>query len=448
MVNVRFAPSPTGLLHIGNIRAALFNWLHAHQTGGKFMLRLDDTDKERSTDAFAAAIERDLKWLGLQWDRFDTQSSRFNRYNQVLEELKAKGRAYPCFETQEELGLKRKVQLAAGKPPVYDRAALQLSKDDIQKLLDAGKKPYWRFRLEDRDTEWQDIIQGHKIFPAHSVSDPVLVRDDGIPLYTYCSVVDDVDHGTTHIIRGEDHVTNTSVQIQIWQAITTTPPPQFAHFPLLVSADGTEMSKRLGTLSIASLRDEMGLEPMAILSLLGRLGTSDAITPELTLEAMVGSFSLEKISRSTAKFDMNDILKLNSQILHATPYAGVASRLHALIGRDVGEAFWHVVRANIGTLSEAKQWWNVVYGDVTPVANDHDKDFLSSALALLPATPWDETTWANWTNALKVKTDRKGKDLFLPLRLALTAAEHGPDMKHLLPLMAAEKARARLARAV
>ena len=290
--HVRIAPSPTGLLHIGNIRAALFNWLFAKRHGGTFMLRMDDTDRARSTEEFAQAIERDLSWLGLKWDRFARQSDRLDRYNEVLEKLKKDGRAYPCFETQAELDLKRKTQLGRGLPPVYDRAALKLSEAERAALIASGKKPHWRFKLEAGDVAWDDLVQGAKRFPAASLSDPVLVREDGVPLYTFCSVVDDADFGVSHVIRGEDHVTNTAVQIQIWQAVSDKPPPVFAHFPLIVSASGIEMSKRLGTLSIASLREEMGLEPMAITSLLARLGTSDPIIPRLTLAEIAEDFSI------------------------------------------------------------------------------------------------------------------------------------------------------------
>ncbi|HEU0118661.1 MAG TPA: glutamate--tRNA ligase, partial [Alphaproteobacteria bacterium] len=285
-VNVRIAPSPTGLLHIGNIRAALFNYLFAKKLGGTFMLRLDDTDRTRSTQAFADAIERDLKWLGLQWDSFGRQSDRLARYSEVLEKLKTIGRVYPCFETQAELDLKRKTQLGRGLPPVYDRAALKLSEADRAALIAQGKKPHWRFKLDAGDVSWDDLVQGKKTFPSSAISDPVLVREDGVPLYTYCSVVDDADMDVTHIIRGEDHVTNTAVQIQIWKAVTTKAVPVFAHFPLIVSASGVEMSKRLGTLSIQSMRDEMEIEPMAINALLAKLGTSDAIAPRLTLSEL------------------------------------------------------------------------------------------------------------------------------------------------------------------
>lgn len=430
---VRIAPSPTGLLHIGNIRAALFNWLFARRNGGRFMLRLDDTDRERSTEAFEKAIIRDLTWLGLSWDSFARQSDRLQRYDDVLETLKAAGRVYPCFETQAELDLKRKIQLGRGLPPVYDRAALKLTEAEKAKLIAEGRKPHWRFRLDPGDVEWNDSVQGQKCFPSSSLSDPVLVREDGVPLYTYCSVVDDADFGITHIIRGEDHVTNTAVQIQIWKAISSLPPPHFAHFPLIVSANGVEMSKRLGTLSIASMRDETGIEPMAINALLAKLGTSDPIAPRLTLQELVDEFDLGKISRATPKFDMDELVGLNAKILHHTPFAAAKPHLDKIGLTDADEPFWNAVRANLTRVDDAKIWWNVVKGPVSPSISS--PDFLQAAAALLPPAPWDESTWSRWTDAVKGSTGRKGKELFMPLRLALTGHDHGPEMKILLPMI-------------
>lgn len=440
-VVTRFAPSPTGLLHIGNIRAALFNYLFAHKTGGTFMLRLDDTDRERSTEAFADAIKRDMEWLGLSWDLFGRQSERTARYAQELEKLKAAGRVYPCFETQAELDLKRKAQLGRGLPPIYDRAALKLSDEKKAEFAAQGKRPHWRFKLNHAEVKWKDLVQGEKTLHTSTLSDPVLVRADGVPLYTFCSVVDDIDDKTSHIIRGEDHVTNTAAQIEIWQALTTAPPPVFAHFPLIVSASGIEMSKRLGTLSIASMHDEMHVEPMAINALLAKLGTSDPIAPRLSLDELAREFDLGKISHSTPKFDLEELKALNAKILHLTPYAVVQKRLEAM-GLNVGENFWNAARANIVTLDDMRQWADVVSGCIAPVA--HDDAFLKEAAELLPPAPWDEHTWSAWADAVKAKTGRKGKELFKPLRLALTGVDHGPEMKVLLPLIGEEKARNRL----
>ena len=441
-VSVRIAPSPTGLLHIGNVRAALFNYLFAKYHGGSFMLRLDDTDRERSTQEFAEAIERDLGWLGLKWDRFARQSDRLGRYHEALEQLKKAGRAYPCYETQAELDLKRKTQLGRGLPPVYDRAALKLSEEDIARLQAEGRKPHWRFKLDYNDVVWDDLIQGRKSFPASSLSDPVLVREDGVPLYTFCSVVDDADFGVTHVIRGEDHVTNTAVQIQIWQAVTTLPVPQFAHAPLLVSANGIEMSKRLGTLSIASMRDEMQIEPMTINALVARLGTSDPITPSLSLDDLAANFDLTRISRATPKFDLEELKALNAKILHNTPFTAVRERLAAMGLGSADEAFWNLIRANITRLDDAKQWWTVIHGPMSPVITDND--FISAATKLLPPAPWTTETWKQWTDQVKATTGRKGKDLFMPLRLALTGVDHGPEMKDLLMMIGHDSALTRL----
>lgn len=444
-IYVRFAPSPTGQLHVGNIRAALYNYLFARSKGGRFLLRMDDTDQERSTPENEEAIKRDLAWLGFKWDAYAKQSDRTARYQEALDQLKASGRVYPCFETQAELDLKRKTQLGRGLPPVYDRAALKLTDEDRAKLLAAGKKPHWRFKLEHRDVIWDDGIQKHKVFPASSLSDPVLVREDGVPLYTFCSVVDDADMGITHIIRGEDHVTNTAVQIQIWEAITDKPAPQFAHFPLIVSADGKEMSKRLGTMSIASMREESHLEPMAINSLLAKLGTSDPILPYMNIEDLAATFDIGKISRATPKFDMEELKHLSAKILHNTPFEAVSDRLDALGLGHVTKEFWLAVRANLMTLEDVRLWWQVTHGPVTPAFGGADRHFLMEAAALLPEGSWDEATWSAWTTKIKASTDRKGKDLFMPLRLALTGTDHGPEMKALLPLIDREKVQARLA---
>ena len=438
-INVRIAPSPTGLLHIGNIRAALFNYLFAKKEGGTFMLRLDDTDRERSTEVFASAIDKDLKWLGLTWDAFARQSDRLEKYSVALEKLKVSGRVYACFETQAELDLKRKTQLGRGLPPVYDRSALKLTDAEKTTFLAEGKKPHWRFKLNSGDVIWDDAVQGLKRFPTAALSDPVLVREDGVPLYTFCSVVDDVEFNVTHIVRGEDHVTNTAVQIQIWEAVTDKPPPHFAHFPLIISSSGIEMSKRLGTLSISSMRDEMEIEPMAINALLAKLGTSDPISPRLTLAELASEFDLKKISHSTPKFDLEDLKSLNAKILHLTSFEAVRDRLKAIGAEQVDENFWNAVRTNLEKLSDVKKWWQIVYGPLTPQITE--KAFTVDAASLLPDTVWDQNTWSEWTNAIKSKTGRKGKELFMPLRLALTGLEHGPEMKILLPMIGPKRAR-------
>ncbi len=438
---VRFAPSPTGRIHVGNVRQALVNWLFARKTGGSFLFRLDDTDEERSTQEFADGIARDLTWLGLTWDRFARESDRYPRYDEVAEALKASGRLYPCYETPEQLNLKRASLVSQGRPPIYDRAALRLTDAERAQLERDGHTPHWRFKLLPTAVEWTDLVRGPVHFEGSLLSDPVLIREDGRPLYTLTSVVDDVDFAITHIIRGEDHVANTAVQIQIFEAIGGTV-PHFAHLPLLTDAGGGGLSKRLGSLSIDSLRDDDGIEPMAVNSLLAKLGTSDPIEARRTLDELVADFDLGKIARSTPKFDPEELTRLNARILHLTPFAEVADRL-ATLGLDgVDAAFWDAVRPNLTRIEDARDWWSVTHAPVEPVVED--ADFLRAAADLLPAEPWDLTTWGAWTNAVKGATGRKGKDLFLPLRRAVTGRDHGPELKNLLPLIGRARALRRL----
>ncbi|CAK0776363.1 Glutamate--tRNA ligase [uncultured Gammaproteobacteria bacterium] len=440
-IAVRFAPSPTGLLHVGNLRLALINWLFARHTGGSFLLRLDDTDNERSTPEFAAAIERDLAWFGLDWDRFARESERMARYREAEQQLKAGGRLYPCYETAEELGLKRKSQMARGKPPIYDRGALALTAADRTRLEAEGRRPHWRFKLDHTPVAWTDLVRGSVHFDGATLSDPVLVREDGRPLYALSSVVDDADFAISHVIRGEDHVANTAVQIQMWQALGATV-PDFAHLPLLTDAAGAGLSKRLGSLSVASLRDDDGIEPMALASLLAKLGTSDAIEPRATLASLIAEFDMNKISRATPKFDPEELYRLNARLLHSLPLAAVAERLAALGFGAVDERFWTVVRPNLTKLAEVGDWWRVTHAPVQPVIDN--AAFTARAAALLPEEPWTEASWGEWTNRVKAETGAKGKALFLPLRLALTGCDHGPEMRNLLPLIGRERAMARL----
>ncbi len=444
-VIVRFAPSPTGLLHIGNIRAALYNFLFATRHGGEFFLRLEDTDQKRSREEFAEAIERDLTWLGLTWTHKARQSDRLDVYATALERLKATGRVYPCFETQAELDLRRKAQLAQGRPPVYDRAARRLSPEERAKLEAEGRTPHWRFRLEETDVSWNDLIQGPKHFAPGTLSDPVIVREDGLPLFTFSSVLDDVDYRTTHVIRGEDHVTNTVIQLQIWRTLTDAPPPQFAHFPLLVDAEGGGLSKRLGALSIASLRDDEGLEPMAINALLARLGTSDPIEPLATLAALAERFDLAHVTRSTPRFAMKDLVALNAHLVRLMPFEVAGPRLQALGLADVTEDLWKAVAPNLERLRDVAPWQHVVRGPlVPPPPAAEDVAFLAEALRVLPPEPWDSTTWGTWIDVLKQTSGRKGKALFAPLRLALTGDPTGPEMRALLPLIGRARAEKRL----
>lgn len=436
---VRFAPSPTGKLHVGNIRAALTNWLFARKTGGKFLLRLDDTDSERSTEAFARGIEADLAWLGLRHDLFARQSDRAPAHDAAADRLRAMGRLYPCYETADELDRRRRRQLAQHKPPVYDRAALRLTDAQRASLEAEGRKPHWRFKLSGQTVTFTDVIRGEVHIDTSSLSDPVLIREDGRYLYTLPSVVDDIDFDVSHIIRGEDHVTNTGVQIEIFEALGA-PVPVFAHFSMLVGAGGEALSKRIGSLSIESFRDE-GFEPQAINSLLAKLGTSDPVVARLTLDELVAEFDLSRFSRAPAHFDMAELRALNHKILHATPFEAVAGRL-ASLGVGGGGAFWEAVRDNMELIGDAVAWWNVVAGPLAPVVQD--PAFLARAAELLPAEPFDGGSWGAWTAAITASTGAKGKALFMPLRLALTGLAHGPEMKKLLPLIGSERARKRL----
>jgi glutamyl-tRNA synthetase len=438
-VTLRFAPSPTGRLHAGNIRTALLNWMFAQQRGGRLLLRLDDTDRERSTEEFADGIREDLTWLGLAWDREVKQSDRFAIYDAAVEKLKASGRLYPAYETQDELELKRKRQLARGRPPVYDRAALKLTDADREKLESAGQTPHWRFKLETRDVVWNDLIRGEQHVDAASLSDPVLVRADGTYLYTLPSVVDDIDLGITHVVRGEDHVTNTAVQIQLFEALDAAP-PRFAHHNLLTLPTGEGLSKRLGHLSLAALREE-GYEPSAVAALAVLIGTSHMVEPVTGLNDLFGKVDLAEVSHSAAKFDPAELDALNARTLHMLPFDSVASRL-AVLGIEGDAGFWEAVRGNLTRLREAQDWWRVVAGDET-FATD-DSALIRVASEHLPDEPWDGETWGRWTKAVAAATGKKGRALFHPLRLALTGREQGPELKTLLPLMGRARALRRL----
>jgi glutamyl-tRNA synthetase len=438
-VTVRFAPSPTGRLHAGNIRTALLNDLFARARGGRFILRLDDTDRERSTEEFANGIREDLAWLGLAPALEVRQSDRSALYAKAVEHLKRKGRLYPAYETPEELELKRKRQLARGKPPVYDRAALKLSEEDRAKLEAEGHKPHWRFLLEQRDVAWDDLVRGRQHVDAASLSDPVLVREDGTYLYTLPSVADDMNLGITHVIRGEDHVANTAPQIQLFEALDAAP-PAFGHHSLLVGAGGQALSKRDRSLAIKGLRAE-GIEALAVASYVATIGTSDAVAPHASLDELVSGFDLAKLSRAPARFDPSELRLLNAKLLHFLPFSAVADRLRAM-GVGGGEEFWEVVRGNLAVLAGAKSWWQVVSGPLEPVITD--RALCSKAAELLPPEPWDGGVWAAWSQAVKEATGAKGKALFGPLRLALTGREDGPELKQLLPLIGRVRASARL----
>lgn len=439
-VRVRFAPSPTGRLHVGNIYVALNNWLFARQRGGSFLLRLDDTDIERSTAAFAAGIETDLSWLGLAWDVFARQTERLATYDAAAANLKASGRLYPCYETAEELALKRKIQLGQGRPPVYDRAALKLSAEERAALERDGHQPHWRFKLESRRVEWRDLVRGDEHIDTASQSDPVLIRADGTYLYTLPSVVDDIELGVTHVIRGNDHVTNTATQIQIFEALGSRA-PGFAHLPLLVDAAGEGLSKRLGSLSISDLRAQ-GLEPMALNAYLAHIGTGDPVVPMRHLEELVASHDLAKFGKSSPRFDPAELLHLNARLLHLLPFEEARAHLAGVGLAEVDAALWDVARANVEKIEEVVEWHRICRGTIAPALAD--LSFGKAAADVLPPEPWDDGTWKNWTDAVKNATGRKGKDLFMPLRLALTGLDHGPELRLLLPLIGREKTLRRL----
>jgi len=442
-VKVRFAPSPTGKLHVGNVRTALVNWLFAKGQGGQFVLRIDDTDLARSTAEYERGIEQDLIWLGLVWDERHNQSQRFDRYRAAAERLKAAGRLYPCYETAEELDRRRKVQLSRGQPPIYDRAALQLSEAQREAYEAEGRRPHWRFKLDGKRVHWVDLARGPAEVDTASMSDPVLIREDGLFLYTLPSVVDDLDMGITHVIRGEDHVTNTGAQIEIFEALIalgwTGRLPGFAHMPLLVGADGQALSKRLGSLSISEMRDQ-GYEPIAITSHLGKIGTSDALEIAPSMAVLGAGFSFDKMGRSPARYDTADLDRLNAQALHAMSYDQAQGRL-AAAGCDLGEDFWTTVRPNLERFGDVEALARIVKGPVTPVIVD--AEFARVAAETLPETI-DGDSWSAWTGEIKGRTGAKGKALFMPLRQALTGQEHGPDMAALIPLIGRERILKRL----
>ena len=426
-VKVRFAPSPTGRIHAGNVRAALVNWLYARKHEGVFVLRIDDTDLERSTQENEDLIETDLTWLGLAWDERHNQSKRFAIYQKCADVLKADDRLYACYETAEELDRRRKVQLSRGLPPIYDRAALKLTQAEREALEAEGRKPHWRFRLDGKRVAWEDLVRGHCEVDTTSMSDPVLIREDGAFLYTLPSVVDDLDMKISHVIRGEDHVANTGTQIELYQALSAffdgRPLPAFAHMPLLVGADGEGLSKRLGSMSISQMRED-GLEPLAIVSHLAKIGTSDPLEAAASLDALVAGQDFAKMGRAPARYDMQDLMRLNAGVLQATAYADVKSRLENL-DADLGELFWDTVKVNISKFDEIIQWRDIVAGEIVP--RIEDRDFISKALEVLPAD-YGRDSWSAWTAAIKETTGAKGKALFMPLRQALTGMDHGPDM--------------------
>jgi len=432
-LKVRFAPSPTGFMHIGNTRTALFNWLWAKKLGGRFMLRIDDTDKLRSKKEYEDAIRDSLQWLGLTWEEEARQSARSDRYNEVTERLKAAGRIYPCYETPEELEFKRKRALAKGLPPIYDRQALSYTAQDIAGFKAEGRKPHYRFKLLPGEIKWTDMVRGEVCYEADKLSDPVIIREDGSFLYHLPSVIDDVDFGITHIVRGEDHVTNTASQIQMFEALGGTV-PAFAHLPLLTGKEG-KLSKRLGSLGVSDLRAE-GVEAMAISSFLAKLGTSEAIEPFYDLDSLAQTLDFGKIGRAQPKFDEDELKHFNTKLVHGLSYKQVQDRV------DVDAGFWEAVKANLNIVADVAVWADICHRKITPVIED--ENLTNMAAEMLPPEPWTEETWTQWINRVKERSGKKGRELFHPIRKALTAQENGPELKILLPLIGREKALQRL----
>ena len=433
-VITRFAPSPTGLLHLGNIRTALINWLYARTHNGKFILRIDDTDQERSKDEYISKIKYDLEWLGIDYDDTFNQSSRFERYREQFEKLKADGRIYPCYETPEELERKRKLQMASGGKQVYDRSSLSLTDEEKRAYEDDGRKPHWRFLLQTERLKWNDLLKGELDIDLTSLSDPVLFREDGVPLYTFSSAVDDIDYNITNVIRGDDHTSNTAVQIEIINAIDKNR-ITFAHHALLKASSGDKLSKRDNVISIDSFR-KSNLEPLAILSLLATIGTSQSIELKDSLNQIISEFKLETISTSPGRIEIDVLNALNKKQVQKLNFDEVSERLKN-IDEKIDEKFWNTIRSNLETVEGVKQWSDIVFN--SKLIEAEDKEYIKSAMELIPDDPWDENTWELWTSAIKEKTGRKGKELFLPLREAFTGMSHGPEMKLLIQLIGREK---------
>ena len=439
MTKVRFAPSPTGYLHIGNFRTALINFLFAKNKNGHFMLRIDDTDDERSLKKYEDAIKEDLSWVGINWDSLEKQSSRLSYYDQALQKLLDKKRAYPCFETAEELSLKRKKQLSSGKPPIYDRSALNLSDSDIADLKAKGRSPHYRFLLDHKDVNWNDLVKGTSQYNMSNLSDPVIIREDGRVIYTLASVVDDIDFEVTDILRGEDHMTNSAAQIQLFEALESSP-PNLGHLSLLTDISGAGLSKRMGSISLRDLKDE-GFQPMAISSLLSKVGTSDAVEIFRDINQIISDFDISKFGKSKPKFDKNELRGLNSKLFKMLDFSDISNQLKKF-NFKISSDFWELVKGNIENLEELELWWNIIYGNIEPKYND--ENFLNTALETLPEGNFDKNTWTNWTSILMEETGRKGKELYNPLRMCLTGQNKGPEMATLVFLMGRGKVLERL----
>ncbi len=441
MIITRFAPSPTGFLHIGNVRTALLAWLQAKSQGGKFILRIDDTDRERSKKEYEVAIKRDLEWLGLEWDETYKQSERMDKYLAAKEKLIASGRLYPCYESQEELDMKKKNLMKRGLPPIYDRSSLKLTDSEKKYFEDRGIKPHWRFMLNSEEITWNDRIRGEMSFKPENITDPILFKEDGNMTYTLASVVDDIELNITHIMRGEDHLSNSATHIQIFKALGIQKIPHLSHLSLLASKSG-EISKRLGGFDVASLRDN-GIEAMSINSFLAKIGTSDPVECFYSLDDLKKSFDISKFSKAPINYEFEDLQKFNAKMVHNMPFDMFQTRLNEIGITTTTEEFWKAMHGNIDTISDAKTWYDVCYGDITPV-DSIDKEFLKISADLLQDVEWNESTWSIWTEKIKQQTNKKGKELFLPLRLSLTGYESGPEMKLLILLIGKDKVLQRL----
>ncbi len=447
MIVVRFAPSPTGYMHIGNLRTALLNYLFALSTQKKtqeeicFVLRMDDTDMERSRKEYEEAVYEDLKWMGIKWDRLEHQSKRLSRYQEVLEDFKQRGLVYACYETAEELEYKRNRQRARGLPPVYDRSGLNLTQEEKAKFEAEGRTPHYRFKLEHKETSWNDIVRGECAYNGAHLSDPIVVRGDGTFPYMLPSAIDDMDMGITHVIRGEDHVTNTAVQIQMFEALGANI-PVFGHPPLLTGAEG-KLSKRMGSLSSRELK-EAGIEPMTIASLLARLGTPETIIPCKNWKELADLFDLSAFGRAQPHFDAKDLFKLNPKVVRLKPLADVNAELKALGSKEISLDFWEAICLNIEKIADIPEWEEICFSEETYPLSQEERAFCQEAAKSLPTGDFDETTFSVWTSKVKDETGKKGKDLFHPLRMALTGKEAGPELKRLLPLLGYEKTLKRL----
>ncbi|MBM5782450.1 MAG: glutamate--tRNA ligase [Pelagibacterales bacterium] len=437
----RFAPSPTGFLHVGNIRAAIINFLYAKKTGGKFLLRLDDTDTQRVKDEYRDMILSDMSWLGLEYDQLLKQSDRLEKYESAKNQLIKSGRLYECFETPEELNLQRKAQIASGITPIYNRAALKLTEEQKDNLRKSGLKPHYRFLLEDKIVSWDDKIKGKITYEGRHFSDPVLVREEdqngnGVPTYTFCSVVDDIEFGITDIIRGEDHITNTAIQIQIFEALNAKV-PDFSHLALVKASEG-KISKREGGFDVKSLRNE-GYEAFSIINLLSQIGTSESLKIYHNFDDLVVNFDLSKFSKSSTNYDISQLSVINQKLLLNSQFSEIKTRLAKIGIADIDEKFFNYLKQNINFLHEMKEWWQICKTNFRYTNKNEDKEFLQKTANLLPQNTYDENCWSLWLEQIKTNTDRKGKDLFMPIRLALTGQEHGPELKFLVNLIEREE---------